>query len=312
MSVKGQNSHSTPMSIMGNILHRVFRGCLLLIGVAAFPISTWSQEAGDDPPPAEVYSGPQKDEALPELKVTRLFAEGDSTEVVLVPNSDASVQVLMFVHERTRPTFGLLRTIAGCCEHLKDSTKGSVIFLTGDVAETVQWSQTARRAMPAGVLTTVSPDGVEGPGAWGLNRNMNMTVIVAKDGKVARNFAIIQPSAAEDGPKIARAIAEVAGAPAPTDEQLANWSGASMREMSVESKVDIRGLLGPVIRKGSTTEQVEEAAKKVEEAAEKDAATKRAIGQACGRVVNSGKLEDYGNETSQRFLKKWAEVYNEK
>ena len=297
---------------MGTFLYRVSCGCIVWIGAIAIQVPAWSQEKGDDPPAAEIFSGPQPDEALPELTVTRLFAEGESTKVVLVPNSDTAVQVYMFVHQRTRPAFGLLRTISGCCEHLKESTKGSVIFLTGDVAETMQWSQNARRALPASVLATVSADGVEGPGAWGLNRNMTMTVVVAKNGKVVRNFAVVQPSAAEDGPKIARAIAEVSGATLPTDEQIAKWSGVAAREMSAEASVDIRGLLGPVIRKDATVEQIEAAAKKVEAAAEKDAATKKAIGTACGRVVNSGKLENYGNETSQSFIKKWAEAYQDK
>ena len=52
----------------------------------------------------------------------------------------------------------------------------------------------------------VSVDGAEGPGAWGLNREVAMTVVVGKDGKATANFALVQPSVQSDGPKIFAAM----------------------------------------------------------------------------------------------------------
>ena len=43
------------------------------------------------------------------------------------------------------------------------------------------------------VLVGISPDGREGPGSYGLNRNVAQTVLIAKDGKVLHNFAFTQP-----------------------------------------------------------------------------------------------------------------------
>jgi hypothetical protein len=51
-----------------------------------------------------------------------------------------------------------------------------------------------------------------------------MTVLVGKDDKVTANFALVQPSLQADGPKIAAAIADALGQPAPTAEELEKLS----------------------------------------------------------------------------------------
>jgi len=40
--------------------------------------------------------------------------------------------------------------------------------------------------------TGISPDGEEGPGSYGLNRKMTLTILVANKGKVTANFALVQ------------------------------------------------------------------------------------------------------------------------
>ena len=61
----------------------------------------------------------------------------------------------------------------------------SVVFLSDDPAALKQIT----RHVPKNVLVGISPDGREGPGSYGLNRNVSQTVIIAKDGKVLYNFA---------------------------------------------------------------------------------------------------------------------------
>jgi hypothetical protein len=60
---------------------------------------------------------------------------------------------------------------------------------------------------------------------------MTVTVLVAKDGKVTGNFALVQPSVAADGPKIAEAIAKALGSEkGPTLEELERLASPMRRQ----------------------------------------------------------------------------------
>jgi hypothetical protein len=66
----------------------------------------------------------------------------------------------------------------------------------------------------------LSLDGAEGPGNYGLNKECLMTIVAAKGGKVAANFALVQPGIA-DAPRVIAALAKACGDEAPPSvEQL--------------------------------------------------------------------------------------------
>jgi hypothetical protein len=98
--------------------------------------------------------------------------------------------------------------------------EAALVLLSADATQTQQWVERARGALPAGVPITVSLDGNEGPGSYGLNRHVAVTILVVKENRVTANFALIQPSMNVDGPKIAAAIAAVVGRPAPSWDDL--------------------------------------------------------------------------------------------
>ncbi|MEC8474717.1 MAG: hypothetical protein VXZ38_08710, partial [Planctomycetota bacterium] len=56
-----------------------------------------------------------------------------------------------------------------------------------------------------------SPDGIAGPGAFGLNRNVTMTVLVCDEGKVVSNFALLQPQLQVDGQAMIDAVVKGSG-----------------------------------------------------------------------------------------------------
>ena len=67
----------------------------------------------------------------------------------------------------------------------------------------------------------LSPDGAEGPGNYGLNKDCLMTIVTAQDNKVVANFALVQPGIA-DAPKVLAALAKTCGdTNPPTVEALA-------------------------------------------------------------------------------------------
>ena len=65
------------------------------------------------------------------------------------------------------------------------------------------------------VPAAVSLDGEEGPGAYALNKQAAVTVIVAKDRKVVANLTLVQPGLT-DSPKIIAEVAKLVGGHIPT------------------------------------------------------------------------------------------------
>jgi hypothetical protein len=173
-----------------------------------------------------------------------------------------------------------------------------------------------QHAMTREVLTGVSLDGREGPGAYGLNRLVQLTILVANGGKITANYALVQPSLQADLPKIAESIVEQIGGPKPTLESLLASDGSgAMRGAGQESAgVDserLRSLLRPLIQKEATEEQVEAAAKAVEAVIAEDVAIRREIGRIASTIFRSGKLANYGTPRAQEVLRAWAKKYGD-
>lgn len=269
-------------------------------------VTLFAQVAVAADKPAPIFSGPQVGEKLPGFKVKGVFDEAAGKQIDLISQAGGKPIVLVFVHARTRPAFGLTNTLMRfVASRAKDGLTGGIVFLTDDPTATETWMKRIRQHFPKGVSLGISADGQEGPGSYGLNRNVTLTVLVAKDNKVTANFALVQPSEQADGPKIFKAIVDaLGGGKVP---KVAEFS--RNRYVKKSTKVDVRALLGPVINKQATREQVDAAAAKVEEAASKDKAVRVEIGRVSRTVVNSGKLGNYGTPAAQAYLRKWAKQY---
>ena len=88
--------------------------------------------------------------------------------------------------------------------------------------------------IPNEVLKGISPDGREGPGSYGLNRNVAQTVIIAKDGKVLHNFAFTQPMLYTD-PHFLGAIAQAIEVEPATLEKWLNSAQTKRSERKIVS-----------------------------------------------------------------------------
>ena len=53
------------------------------------------------------------------------------------------------------------------------------------------------------------------PGAYGLNRNVTLTILVGKDNRVTANFALVQPSLQADVPKVLGEVVKLIGGKVP-------------------------------------------------------------------------------------------------
>lgn len=258
-----------------------------------------------------VFSGPQVDEKLPAFKVRGVFDDVAGKELDFVTAAGDKPLVLIFVHDVNRQSISLVRVLSSyTVSRAKDDLQTGVVWLDADATEAENTLKRIKHALTPKAPTGISLDGREGPGAYGLNRNVQVTVLVGKAGKVTANFALVQPSLQADLPKILAEVVMVAGGKVPKLEEIEGMP-AMARPMANAPMQDpnLRGLLSPVIRLNAAAEDVEKAAKAVEEYCAKNEATRAEVGRIANTIINAGKLKDYGTERAQEYLQKWAKEY---
>lgn len=265
--------------------------------------------AQDDDP---VFSGPQAGEPVTGFEA-ELFGGGD--EVTLfdpIKDAENGPFVLIFMHEFTRPSFALMRSSVEYAKSLAEKgLSGAVIYLSDDATAMKAQLTRASGALPKEFKIGVYTEGLEGPGAYGLNRNVSMTVLVGKENEVMSNFALIQPSLQADGYAIVKAIAAATGVEPPDQQAYERQSmrGGRRPAMNERMQAKYRSLISPVIQKDSDEATINAAAEKLEAAAADDPELRKMVGDATRRIVNGGRLENYGNAFSQAWIKKWSEEY---
>ena len=254
----------------------------------------------------EVFSGPQVGEALVSFETRKALGEEAGETFDLIKDADGKPVLIIFVHNVTRPSIGLTRTVVEYAQRKwSDKLTMGIVFLTADATDTETWLKRASHAIPKKIPVGISVDGLEGPGAYGLNRQATLTVLVGNENKVTGNFALVQPSMPVDAPKIGKALVDVmGGGDAPT---LAQMTPNRPAGRAMDGR--FRAMLGPVINKKASPEEVKAAAEKVEELAAKNERFRMGVGQRTRRIVESGRLATYGTPEAQVYLKKWAEEY---
>ena len=257
-----------------------------------------------------VYSGPQVGEKLPSLTARGVWGEEANKDFDFIADANGKPVVLLFFHKRTRPAFGLMNTIMRFVESkTQDKLRGAVVFLTDDPIAEEQWLNNVRRHLAKGVSYGISKDGLDGPGAYGLNRDVTVTVLVGKDGVTTANYALVQPSMQADGPKILKSIVDVVGGEVP---KLADLQPAMQRRRMNRARPGdpkLATLLRPVINKQATPEAVVAAAKAVDEYVSQNQKAAQELGRIANRIVRSGRLATYGTEPAQQQIKEWSEKY---
>lgn len=281
---------------------------LVISGLVFALIGTAAVQA-DDP----VFSGPQVGERLAPFEVRGVYDDDAGRVYDPIAKADGKPVFLIFVHEATRPSIALTRLLMTyAAEHADDGLVSGVVWLDDDVTAAEQFLRRARHAMPTEVPIGISVDGAEGPGAYGLNRHVTLTVLVGEGGKVTANFALVQPSVQADAPEVLAAVAERVGGEAPTVEELMardRARGAMQPARPAETDPELTELLRTVIRKDAEPEQVDRAAEAIEAHVAEDEAARRQLGEIARRVVDSGRLDTYGTPRAREHLRDWAERY---
>jgi len=270
-----------------------------------------------------VFSGPQTGEKLLPFVMTSALGDETDKKIDVINEKASKPCVLIFVHERSRPALSLSNLVLRLVEDRGgEKITGSLVFLTDDPTETADWMNRIPQYFPKQIRKGISVDGKEGPGSYGLNRNVALTVLVAKDNLVTANFALVQPSIEVDGPKIFKAIADVLGedvVPKIADYQPQQRGDAATMKQRDNTNTregtappqhpQIRTMLSPVIQKAATDDEVIAAAKKVEDFAAEHADFRVDVGDVARRIIAADKLENYGTSKCQDYLTKWAKEF---
>lgn len=268
---------------------------LLLIGLVA--------TAGAE---ERIFSGPQVGEKLAGFKVRGVFEPDAGKDLDFVAAAKSKPVVLVFVHDVNRQSIGMVRILTSYTKsRAKDGLSTGVVWLSDDATEGENALKRIKHALTDGTPTGISPDGREGPGAYGLNRKVTLTILVGNKDKVTANFALVQPSVQADLPKILDAIVKEVGGTAPKVEEI---EGAPKREPAKQDP-NLRGLLRPLIQKDASPEDVDKAAKAIEEYVAKNEAARTEVGRIANTIIDAGKLENYGTPKAQEYLKKWAKEF---
>jgi hypothetical protein len=275
-------------------------------------------------PSSEVFSGPQIGEKLSPFKVRGVFDDQAGKDLDFVTGAAGKPIVLIFVHDVNRQSISMTRTLSSyTATRSKDGLTTGIVWLSDDATEAEATLKRVRHALvgtgeaPSAStlvkdLVGVSLEGREGPGSYGLNRNVILTILVGKDNKVTANFALIQPSIQVDLPKILESIVAVVGGKVPKLEEL-----PGMREMmqnranSSSETPNLRPLLTPLIKKDATVEEVDKAAKAIQEKADSDRSVRAEVARIAKTIVDSGKIANYGTPAAQEYLKRWAKEFKD-
>jgi len=255
----------------------------------------------------KVYSGPQAGETLPEFTMKLGFGEKSGQTVDLVKQAGENPVVLIFVHKRSRPAFALANSVMKYCNREGgDKLTRGICFLTADPTETQTWMSRIKNYFPKGIPVGFSGEGIEGPGQLGLNRNVELTVLVAKSKKVTANFALVQPGAHADGPKILAAIAEATGAKGKPDINQYLPSNQAAQDAPIAIDPGLMKQIRVINAKDATPAAVGEGIAEIEKMIKDNKALQNQLGTIVVRWKNTKRIEKIGNQEQQKILTQWA------
>lgn len=203
--------------------------------------ATASAGASAEPP---VFSGPQPGEPLPPLQLRGVYDELAGKTFDPVQQAAGKPTMLVFVHSLTRPGVALTRAITEYAHQQPDrDVVAAIVWLDDDQSKAESYLRRARKSLGLSVPVGISVDGAEGPGAYGLNRNVELTVLLAEEGAVFANFALVQPSVTEAS-KIAGELAELLDQPAPSQQRMESLAYPGQRDMRGKRNMRRRGAGG--------------------------------------------------------------------
>ena len=212
-----------------------------------------------------VFSGPQPGEKLPGLKATSIIGDDKGQEIDPIAVAGDKPQILFFQDESgiaIRGLYGVVDAIGKINRKTDKDLHVACVFLSND-PDSLHFGGMLPTLRERGIdLIAVAKDGRDGPGAYGLNRTVSQTVILARNGKVTRNFVFRQGMQSAD-PHVMGGIAElidedretVAGWLAEAEEEAARMRMRRNNDPRSAAKAAFRKKLGEFVRAEKLTRE---------------------------------------------------------
>ncbi len=249
----------------------------------------------------KLFSGPQAGEKLPPLKVRIVLGDKAGKEVDIVADAQGKPTFLVFMNEWNEDVAELMRVLTLFAEQKgKPELVKAVVWLTPDPNDLGARLERARPHMPRNTPVGMSLDGPEGPGAYGLNRHVQMTILVCDRNVVTANFALLQPSINVDAVNVLGALVKVIGGKPPTLAEILAPREQQIVATRIEQMVD----------KSASDEQVQQVAKLLDSYVRTRPDAKRALGQQSSEIVKGRRFNDRTKAIG--YLNKWAKEYEDK
>lgn len=142
-------------------------------------------------------SGPAAGASVPEMMLYAVTGDVQNEPVDITSRRGGRPTLYCFIpHDRwSRPTARLLRKLD---ESLPSAVEDSAIVAVWLTSEPVALRDYLPRAQQSLQLShtwlTIDDVNADGPPEWGINREVDLTVVAARDGKVVKSFALTAPN----------------------------------------------------------------------------------------------------------------------
>ncbi len=271
--------------------------CWSALTLVAMSLPVSGQEKIED---QKVFSGPQPGEKLPPLKARIIIGQNAGKEVDILSAADGKPVFLIFMNafgELVNETMRVMTLYAERQE--KGDFVTAVVWVTSDPSELEAKLKRAKPHMPKKTPVGISLAGPEGPGAYGLNRHVQMTVLVAKENVVTANFALVQPSIQADSVAVLSELVKVIGGQPPT---LAEVITPRNRQI-VATRIEL------MLNKSASDDRVRQLAAVMERFVRSRRDAKIKLGQMSKEIVEGGQFDD--RALAIGYLRKWTKEYEE-
>jgi hypothetical protein len=261
-----------------------------------------------------LFSGPQPGEVLPSLKATLAYGEKRRKTVDLIKQAAGKPTLLVIVNGSNRPAARLSRVLMNFAEMRGEKLFAAVVYLDKDMTSALEGLKRAASWWKVGPPVGVSVDGAEGPGSYGLNRNVNVTVLIAEKGRVKSNFALVQPSE-RDAAKILKDVVGLAGGRVPTEAEVMflsvpTYKPDNVRWRSAPSDVTLRRLLCDALA-SKDEDAAREAATAVEKYVGSDGDKGASLGNAAAALLErKGRVAIPRDLPIVSHLRRWRKRYD--
>lgn len=300
-------------------MHALFPVARLAVFLPAVLLAVWVR--GAEP----VFSGPQPGERTTGFKVMEITGDEAGQERDPIADNAGAPTALVFVHGIERSLVPLLRAVETYGASNQARLKTEIIFLAADRLAGEQRVKAATGSLKLRARVGLSPEGAEGPGNYGLNKDCLMTILGARSNVVVTNFALVQPGIA-DAPPVIAALAKLCGDPnPPTAEAILAQAGAGRGAMvargqtnrvagksadpfpgAVPTDAKLQGLLRSFIRPTNDDARVDTVLAEVKALIKDNADLKRQAIDGWTRVLHFG--DRYGTAYSRKVGAEFLET----